>query len=152
MLFYCCEGHPPHVERGTIVLTKGPGGRVDSLFETGNFADANVEGLKKKWPVHKAILCGRSPFFKEKFAAIRLPENTIKLTDHDDDELEMVLRFIYAGSMLFFPYFDHHTRITHDQPSTAPRSSPSTPARSPCTWTFTTWGFTTSSPTSSATP
>ncbi|KAK5651859.1 hypothetical protein OQA88_11628 [Cercophora sp. LCS_1] len=53
-----------------------------SLFESGNFADATVEGLKKKWSVHRE---GQT--------------NHIKLADHDDEDIETMIRFVYAGTL-----------------------------------------------------
>src|SRR5689334_5570922 len=102
--FSLFQKHLSYIKRA-VLLTNRPFGLANSLFETGNFADATVQGLKKNWSVHKVMLVGRSTFFRDAFAAVA-PDNTVKVDDHDDDDIEMVLRFVYAGSMPPFPHIN----------------------------------------------
>jgi hypothetical protein len=55
-----CRGLYCGVEDVTLTI-------VNSLLETGNFADATIICVKKEWKVHKTILCPRSKWFADAF-------------------------------------------------------------------------------------
>jgi len=99
---------------------------VDSLLETGNFADATIICVKKEWKVHKTILCPRSKWFADAFddknqaccsrlwapllastacfffanAYFFMQEGQtgiVNLHDWTEEDMDTMLRFIYSG-------------------------------------------------------
>ncbi|EDO65356.2 hypothetical protein GE21DRAFT_9538 [Neurospora crassa] len=71
------------------------------LLETGEFSDATIHCLKKKWKVHKMRLSTRSAWFREAFAGSdgtgQISE--INLHEQNAEDIETMLRFMYADSL-----------------------------------------------------
>ncbi|KAK3492082.1 uncharacterized protein B0T23DRAFT_441486 [Neurospora hispaniola] len=71
------------------------------LLGTGEFSDATIHCLKKKWKVHKMRLSTRSAWFREAFAGSdgtgQISE--INLHEQNADDIETMLRFMYADSL-----------------------------------------------------
>ncbi|KAK3314137.1 hypothetical protein B0H66DRAFT_630542 [Apodospora peruviana] len=71
------------------------------VFEDGMFADASVMCIKKEWRVHRTVVCTRSTWFAKAFAPDDSGGQTdvVNLHDQKPEDVETLLRFIYAGSL-----------------------------------------------------
>lgn len=68
------------------------------LLDSGKFSDVVLKVGDELIPSHKAILCARSPVFKE--LILHVPsEGSISITDVDKSTIDALLTFMYSGKI-----------------------------------------------------
>ncbi|KFM59429.1 Speckle-type POZ protein-like B, partial [Stegodyphus mimosarum] len=72
-----------------------------NLYKSGILSDVNIIVGSKTFPVHKSILCLRSPVFSKMFETnmTETEGNSVNISDIDPDIMDEFLLFIYSGNL-----------------------------------------------------
>lgn len=74
---------------------------LTSLYRDRKFCDVTLQTQSKKFPVHKAVLCSRSPVFCAMFERDmkEKAKDAVSLPDLNDDTVELMISFLYTDTV-----------------------------------------------------
>lgn len=68
-----------------------------SLYSNPEFSDLNIVSTHKTYPVHKAVVCTRSPYFAKKCRdpGFGVESNTVEVKDDDPQAVHLAIEYLY---------------------------------------------------------
>ncbi|KAK6840005.1 hypothetical protein PG990_011610 [Apiospora arundinis] len=77
----------------------------EEMFDNELFSDAKVTVGDKTWPIHKAIVCPRSTYFRKAFMGrfIEAGQSHLTIEDQDSEAVGQILHYLYTGERKLNP-------------------------------------------------